>query len=249
MIPSYLTDEMKQGMMRLDKIRSGAEVTGIVLPEPLKTLVNNSEQALADNLAKYRLAGVEQDLQRITAKEKQKATMLFLQRVLKKVGSDLPKDEKHAVRKQYGVVKVEMLGQERMLQELVNVIAVSEAQTDPTLKLPADMLTEAQTLEQEYQTCLDSKRHYKAERNSLRQLRVEVINEYRQVRDNVYGFLMEVMPDGNRDPRLTDFGFRPSLSRRKPETPEEVTIVSETAVAETTTEVAETPVEETVNNA
>ncbi len=227
MVPAYRLQKVENAMLRLDKILSGAEVTNLTLPEALKTGIDNNRQALADNVENYALARREHALTALSLRAMQNETLLLLRRARQFVGSHLSLPERDAMRKQYGLATLHRFGQERMLQILTNVIAVSASQTDPALKLPADMVTSAQTLQQAFHHALDNKRHYFAGKISLRQSRVDVIREFRKVRNQVYAFLMQVMPEGSRDPRLTDFGFRPSVLRRKAKASAMVTMASE----------------------
>ncbi len=246
MVSAFLLETMERIITRLNQMLHGAEVTGITLPEELVTEINTLRQAVETNISNYTTAKREDKMLRASLLEMQSAAVLFLHRVREFVGANLSNIDRRALRNQYGLSRVYRFGQVRLLEILSNVIAVSESQTDPALKLPADMLTSAQTQAQALQEALDGKRHFYAEKISFRQTRVELVLQYRSVRDQVYAQLMQAMPEGSRDPRLTDFGFRPSILRHKSESTEDVTIVAETGSEETV--IAETPVAETVTS-
>ncbi len=70
---------------------------------------------------------------------------------------------------------------------------------------------------------------------------MNIIKQFRRLRTKIYAFLMENMPDGSRDKRLIDFGFRPSIMSRNPRPTEEVTVVTEAGTSEVVS-VVETPI-------
>ncbi len=240
MVQTYRLKYMEGLMTRLDKMLAGAEVTAIALPEELVTEINTLRQGVEANIANYITVKREDAVVRASVVEMKSTGLLFLRRVRDFLGADLSKADRRALRKQYGLPTVSPFGQERLLEIMANVIAVSAGQTDPTLKLPADMITSAQTQVQALQAALNAKRHYHAERIGFRQVRVELELQYRKVRNQVYAFLMQAMPEGSRDARLTDFGFRPSVLRRRQEAAAEVVVVEaveveEAMIAETVT--------------
>ncbi len=244
MVISFLLELMERIITRLNQMLYGAEVTGIALPEELVTEIANLRQAIETNISNYFMAKRQEAEWRTSLNEMQDASVFFLQRAGDSVGPGLSKANRKALRMQYGLAKVHRFGQVRLLEVLSNVIVISESQTDPALKLSADMITNAQTQVQALQDALDGKRHAYAEQINQRMIRLELELQYRSVRDQVYVLLMQAMPEGSRDARLTDFGFRPSILRRKHEASEEITIVSEAEVAEPA--VVETPEEEKV---
>ncbi len=70
---------------------------------------------------------------------------------------------------------------------------------------------------------------------------MNIIKQFRRLRTKIYAFLMESMPNGSRDERLLDFGFRPSIRHRNPRPTEEVTVVTEAETSEVVS-VVETPI-------
>ncbi len=232
MIRAFLLAVMERIITRLNQMLHGAEVTGIALPEEVATAIANLRQAVETNISDYATAKRQYKVWGASLKKMQSTSVPFLRRTRDFIGGSLSKADRRALREQYGLSTIYSFGQVRLLEILSNVIVESEAQTDPALKLPADMLTSAQTQAQALQEALDGKRHAYAEQINLRKIRVELVLQYRSVRDQVYAHLMQAMPDGTRDARLADFGFRPSDLRRRHEASEEVTVVSETAVEE-----------------
>gem|GEM_PF-3379355 len=146
-----------------------------------------------------------------------------------------------AVRRQYGLSEIRLYDQGRLLQMLSNLKAVSDSLEDTALKLCRKAATTAETLSQVLREGLKKRRHFKAEKISLRQERLSIIKQFRRLRTKIYAFLMESMPDGSRDERLIYFGFRPSIMRRNQRPTEEVTVVTEAATSEVVT-VVETPI-------
>ena len=118
------------------------------------------------------------------------------------------------------------------MQVLSNIKAISDALQDAALKLPQEAVATAETLSQALRDGLKKRRHLRAQKISLREERVEIITQFRRLRTKIYVFLMENMPDGSRDARLIDFGFRPSNMRRNPHPAEEVTAVTEVETSE-----------------
>ncbi len=243
MIKSYRLEFMEKLIVRLDKMLSGATVTEIALPEELVTAINNLRLAIEANISSYTTAKQEEEMVAASLQLMQSAVVLLLRRVRKLIGPGMSARDRRALRKQYGLLKIWRFGQERLVSILSHVISVSDSHTEPEKKLPTDILTSVQTQMQAVQEALDGQRHFKAEEDDLRLLRVELDLQYRQVRDLVYAFLMEVMPTGCRDPRLRDFGFRPSILRRRPESPDEMTAITEVESVEPV--VVETETEDT----
>ena len=131
-----------------------------------------------------------------------------------------------AVRRQYGLSEVRFYGQGRLLQVMSTIKAISDGLEDAALKLSQEAVTTAETLSQALRDGLKKRRHFQAEKISLREERVNIIKQFRRLRTKIYAFLMESMPNGSRDERLIDFGFRPSSMRRNPRPTEEVTVVT-----------------------
>ncbi len=232
MVVAFLLVVMERILTRLNQVLYGAEATGIALPEELVTEIGNLRLAVEANISNYSESKRQYKVCRASLKGMQNTAVLLLRRAREFVGANLSEADRRALREQYGLSTVYSFGQVRLLEILSNVIAISESQTDPALKLPADMIASAQTEVQALQEALDGKRHFYGEQISLRETRVTLELQYRSVRDQVYAHLMQIMPEGCRDARLTDFGFRPSVLRRRQEASEEVTIVSETEVEE-----------------
>ncbi len=146
-----------------------------------------------------------------------------------------------AVRRQYGLSEVRFYGQGRLLQVMSTIKAISDGLEDAALKLSQEAVTTAETLSQALRDGLKKRRHFQAEKISLREERVNIIKQFRRLRTKIYAFLMESMPNGSRDERLIDFGFRPSSMRRNPRPTEEVTVVTEAGTSEVVSVVA-TPI-------
>jgi hypothetical protein len=132
-----------------------------------------------------------------------------------------------AIRRQYGLSEIQFYGRARLLQLLSNVKAVSDGQADAGLQLSAPMVAAAEMLAQSLRAGLQNRRNFKAQKTAMREERVLLISKYRLVRARIYAFFMENMPEGSRDARLINFGFRPSNLRKKPAGAEKVTVVIE----------------------
>ncbi len=240
MVHAYRLKFMEWVIRRLDKMLSGTAATGIALPEELVTQINTLRQAVADNISSYTATLHADSVLGVSVVGIQDTSMLLLRRAREAVGPNLSAADRHALWKQYGLLKMEEFGQERLLDILAQVIAASDLQTDPELKVPADIIADIQAQLQALQQGLDSRRHCYAEEIDLRLVRVELELQYRKVRNQVKSFLIKTMPKGSRDPRLTDFGFRPSVLRRRQDASEEVVVVEaveaeEAVVVETET--------------
>ena len=74
---------------------------------------------------------------------------------------------------------------------------VSDSLEDTALKLCRKAATTAETLSQVLREGLKKRRHFKAEKISLRQERLSTIKKFRRLRTKIYAFLMESMPDGS----------------------------------------------------
>lgn len=232
MIPSFRAQEMEDAKTRLDNALSGAIATELNFPEAMKTEIEQLQESIADGVAGYGLVQREDAQERLVLLAAQKDVVLFLRRIRQVVGAHLPRAEQLAVRQQYGLAEIRFYGQERLLQILSNIKAVSDDLEDETLKLPAEVITSAETLIQALQEGLEKRRHFKAQKISLREERIELIQQYRRLRTQIYAFLMENMLEGSRDARLIDFGFRPSNLRRNPNPAEEITVVTEVETPE-----------------
>lgn len=103
-----------------------------------------------------------------------------------------------AVRRQYGLSEIRLYDQGRLLQMLSNLKAVSDSLEDTALELSRKAATTAETLSQVLREGLKKRRHFKAEKISLRQERLSIIKQFRRLRTKIYAFLMESMPDGSR---------------------------------------------------
>lgn len=174
----------------------------------------------------------EDTLARLALLKTQKDAMFFLQRIRQIIGVHLSQDDQLAVHRQYGLAEIRFYSQERLLQLLSNIIAVSAEMEDEALKLSAEAITTAENFVQGLQDGLEKRRHFKAQKIALREERMDLIKQFRHLRTKIYGFLMENMSEGSRDPRLISFGFRPSNLRRRPGASEDVTIVEETEASE-----------------
>ncbi len=190
------------------------------------------QKSLPDSVAKYGLDQRQDEQERLALLATQKDAVLFLRRIRQVVGAHLPREERLAVRRQYGLSEVRFYGQGRLLQVLSNIKAISDALQDAALKLPQEAVATAETLSQALRDGLKKRRHLRAQKISLREERVDIIKQFRRLRTKIYAFLMESMPDGSRDERLIDFGFRPSSMLRNPRPTEEVTVVTEAETSE-----------------
>lgn len=214
MVPAYNTREMENANTRLDKVVSGAAASGLELSESMKTEIASMQQQLQENVAQYRLARRQDQQARLTLLATQEDTVLLLRRIRQIVGAHLPQEERLAIRRQYGLTRIPGNSRERLLQVVSNIKAVSDGLQAAPLKLAKQEVASAKSLAQALQEGLETRRHLRAQMISLRQVRVEVIIQFRQLRTRIYAFLMTVMPAGSRDPRLLEFGFRPSSLRR-----------------------------------
>ncbi len=225
MVPYFNARQMENAQARLEKIFAGAEATELTLPEALKTEVEAAHQAITDCINENNLVQSADVQERLDLLQTQDSVMLFLQRVRRVVGAHLSHEKHLAIRAHYGLARLERHGQERLMFLLANLKPVSDELEDEALKLSADVLTTAETLYQAIQSGLKQRLDYKAQKISLRGERAALLAQYRHLRTQVYAFLMESMPEGSRDPRLINFGFRPSNLRRNPAATETVTVV------------------------
>ncbi len=240
MVPSYRTQETEDAKSFLEQVQAGAAANNITLPEELNTNIGTSRDGLQANLSHYGQE-VRWDTQnKESVKQTRETGYDFLRRMRQRVGSHLPRPEKLAVRRQYGLAQMPNNNSEHILQALATVKSVSENLEEASLKLSQPTTTRADELAQALQEGLESVKHSHAVQVSLREERVELIIAFRQLRTHIYGFLMETLEEGCRDERLIDFGFKPSILRRKaarPDTGDEVVVVTEVE-----TGVVETPV-------
>ena len=127
---------------------AGATATSLALPAALKTEIESMRQSLADSVAKYGLAQRQDEQERLALLATQKDAALFLRRIRQVAGTHLPRAERMAVRRQYGLSEMGFYGQGRLLQLLSNIKVVSDGLEDAALKLSAEAVTTAGTLSQ-----------------------------------------------------------------------------------------------------
>ncbi len=126
MVPSFRVREMGDAKTRLDKVLSGAMATGLTMPAALKTEVESMRQSLPDSVAKYGLVQRQDEQERLALLATQEDAVLFLRRIRQVVGAHLPREERLAVRRQYGLSEVRFYGQGRLLQVMSTIKAISD---------------------------------------------------------------------------------------------------------------------------
>ena len=110
MVPYFRVQEMENAKTRLAKVLSGATATSLALPAALKKEIESMQQSLPASVAKYGLDQRRDEQERLALLATQKDAVLFLRRIRQVVGAHLPREERLAVRRQYGLSEVRIYG-------------------------------------------------------------------------------------------------------------------------------------------
>ncbi len=217
----------------LQNMWEGHANSGTPLRDDLKSEVETAKDAFPDHLAAFSILQAEESQERRLARAIQKQSLKAITGVRFSLTSLAGKETKDMALQLYNFDKPKQSKRLLVLARLQQILEIAEAQPDDGIKPAPEVLAKVDTLATELRQAIDKITALVAQGEQNRRDLAQEMADYAVLRERVYAYLVTVLPDGTRDPKLIDYGLRRKFAHGRSST--KVTVVNEESETPATT--------------
>lgn len=213
---AYVTSKKHLALWRenLNFLQSGAKKSGFALRDDLQKTADELLSRFDGQVLNYNNLSARQAQERRQAQTIKNTALLLLNKAYGALVSSTFNDDRRYALQLYNLQDKSTTSRNKILALLHHIISVVGQQQEDKYKLPDALFQEIKTKTEALDQHMNAILQLRTEMATQREAISRTVQDARELRERIYGFLSASLEKGRRDPVLQDFGFSFKQSRR-----------------------------------